>query len=62
MEAASVALMELGIAARVVQRGELHPMSTVYGALRRWEFMTLGTGRAVARQKPREYVPASETS
>lgn len=46
-------LAELGLTARVVRRGEVQPIAAVYGTLRRWEFMTLGTGRAVARQTPR---------
>ena len=56
VEGASAALMELGLSARVVRRGELRPSSATYGSLRRWEFKTLGTGRVVARQKPRETV------
>jgi uncharacterized protein (DUF58 family) len=56
VEAARTALMGLGITARIVRRGELQPVSSLYGALRRWEFMTLGTGRVVVRQKPREMV------
>ncbi len=51
---AGAGLMEYGLSVSMVRRGELQPMSSVYGALRRWEFMTLGTGRVVARQKPRE--------
>jgi uncharacterized protein (DUF58 family) len=46
-------LAELGLTAKIVRRGELQPISASYGTLRRWEFMTLGTGRAVARQTPR---------
>ncbi len=47
------ALAEHGVAARVVRRGEVKPIPASYGALRRWEFMTLGTGRVVIRQTPR---------
>ncbi len=46
-------LAGLGVPARVVRKGEVKPLSAVYGTLRRWEFMTLGTGRAVAVQTPR---------
>jgi uncharacterized protein (DUF58 family) len=53
-EAACAALMGLGLPARVVRRGELRPLATAYGALRRWEFRTLGTGRVVIQQRPRE--------
>lgn len=54
VEGASAALMELGLPTKVVRRGQLHAASAAYGSLRRWEFMTLSTGRVVARQKPRE--------
>ncbi len=57
VEAARTALGELGLTSRIVRRGDLRPATGVYGALRRWEFMTLGTGRVVARQKPREIAP-----
>ncbi|MBL8055895.1 MAG: DUF58 domain-containing protein, partial [Anaerolineales bacterium] len=52
-EAFRPALANLGVPARLVRRGEVQPLSAVYGTLRRWEFMTLGTGRAVAMQTPR---------
>ena len=51
--ACEVALTEQGVAVQVVRRGELGAVTPAYGALRRWEFMTLGTGRVVARQTPR---------
>jgi hypothetical protein len=47
-------LAELGIPARVVQRGDIKPITGAYGELRRWEFITLGTGRVVVRKAPRE--------
>lgn len=46
-------LAALGVAARLVRRGEVRPIHAALGELRRWEFITLGTGRAVARQTPR---------
>ncbi len=46
-------LAELGLTAKIVRRGELQPLPASYGTLRRWEFMTLATGRVVARQTPR---------
>jgi uncharacterized protein (DUF58 family) len=52
-EAAVQALAEQGVAARVLRRGELRPAAGAYGQVRRWEFRTLGTGRAVAQQTPR---------
>jgi uncharacterized protein (DUF58 family) len=52
-EAFSPLLAGLGVRAHVVRRGEVQPLSAAYGELRRWEFMTLGTGRVIARQTPR---------
>jgi uncharacterized protein (DUF58 family) len=46
-------LVSHGLPTRVVRRGEVTPVLGAYGALRRWEFMTLGTGRVVVRQTPR---------
>jgi uncharacterized protein (DUF58 family) len=48
------ALVEMGILARVIRQGEIQPVNAVYGALRRWEFVTLGTGRVFVRQTPRQ--------
>jgi len=42
-----------GLNVQVVRRGEVRPTRAAYGELRRWEFMTLGTGRVVVRQTPR---------
>src|SRR5262249_20297015 len=47
------ALADQGISARALRRGELHAEAAAYGELRRWEFRTLSTGRAVAQQTPR---------
>ena len=47
-------LADLGIPARVVHRGDIQPITGAYGELRRWEFITLGTGRVVVRRAPRE--------
>lgn len=46
-------LAEMGIRARVIQRGEVQPIDAAYGELRRWEFRVLGTGRVVPISKPR---------
>ncbi|WP_084001174.1 DUF58 domain-containing protein [Anaerolinea thermolimosa] len=46
-------LANLGVESQIVRRGEIRSMPGVYGELSRWEFMTLGTGRAIARQTPR---------
>ena len=43
-----------GFAAEVVRREEVRLIRGAYGALRRWEYFTLGTGRIVVRQRPRE--------
>jgi uncharacterized protein (DUF58 family) len=47
-------LANLGIPTRVVRRGDIQPISGAYGEVRRWEFITLGTGRVVVRRAPRE--------
>ena len=52
-DAAVQALADQGVAARALRCGELQAASGALGELRRWEFRTLGTGRAVARQTPR---------
>jgi hypothetical protein len=52
-QAAVAALAEQGVAARVLRRGDVRPASGTWGELRRWDFVTMGTGRAVARQTPR---------
>ena len=44
----------LGISARVVHRGDVEAQPGSYGALRRWEFITLGTGKVVVRNSPRQ--------
>ncbi len=49
-----------GFAAEVVRREEVRPIRGVYGALRRWEYLTLGTGRIVVRQRPREAEGAAQ--
>jgi hypothetical protein len=53
VESARRALAAQGVPAHSLRQGDLAPAAGAYGALRRWEFMTLGTGRAVARQTPR---------
>jgi uncharacterized protein (DUF58 family) len=55
-------LAELGISTSVVRRGDIRPIQASYGALRRWEFRTLSTGKAVLLQTPRRIMqgPRSE--
>ncbi len=47
-------LRRQGVAADVVKSADVRPIRGAYGALRRWEYLTLGTGRAVVRQRPRD--------
>lgn len=46
-------LAGLGIPAHVLRRGDLQPLSGLYGDLQRWEFTTGGTGRVFVRRAPR---------
>lgn len=48
-------LASLGIPARILRRGDLRPQAGSYGDLSRWDFLTLGTGRAYARHAPRKF-------
>jgi hypothetical protein len=54
-DARSAALVaaSLGIGTRIVRRGDIQPHLGSMGVLRRWEFMTLATGRVVVRNRPR---------
>lgn len=52
-EACAWLLAELNITPKIIRRGDLHPVSGAYGPLRRWEFMALGTGRVLVKQRPR---------
>jgi len=52
-DACALILADLGITSKIVRRGEVRPIPAAYGRLRRWEFMTLGTGRVVVKQRPR---------
>jgi uncharacterized protein (DUF58 family) len=47
-------LASLGVPARVLRQGDIRPQAASYGELSRWEFQTLGTGRAFARRAPRK--------
>jgi uncharacterized protein (DUF58 family) len=46
-------LAEQGVPAHVVRRQDIRPATGTYGAVRRWEFKTLGTGRVAVMQTPR---------
>jgi uncharacterized protein (DUF58 family) len=46
-------LAELGLAHKLVQRGDVRPISGAYGTLSRWEFKTLATGGILVKQSPR---------
>lgn len=47
-------LRSLGVPTHVLRSEAIQPIVGSYGPLRRWAFRTLGTGRVVARQTPRE--------
>ncbi len=47
-------LAGLNITARVIGPQDVRPQEASYGALRRWEFITTATGKAVARNRPRQ--------
>lgn len=47
-------LAALGISASIIRCEDVRPVLGAHGALRRWEFTTLGTGRVIVRQAPRE--------
>ncbi len=46
-------LLEQGVPTHIVRRQDIRPAIGVYGAVRRWEFKTLGTGRVAVMQTPR---------
>ena len=46
-------LLEQGVPTHVVHRQDIRPAIGTYGAIRRWEFKTLGTGRVAVIQTPR---------
>ncbi len=46
-------LLEQGVPTHIVRRQDIRPASGAYGAVRRWEFKTLGTGRVAVMQTPR---------
>ncbi|KPL78796.1 hypothetical protein ADN00_06100 [Ornatilinea apprima] len=50
-------LVHRGIACQLVQKSDIRPLPASYGALRRWEFKTLGTGRVIVQQSPRSAGP-----
>jgi hypothetical protein len=51
-------LAEQGVPAHVVRRQDIRPATGTYGAVRRWEFKTLGTGRVAVLQTPRAITPS----
>jgi uncharacterized protein (DUF58 family) len=46
-------LLEQGVPTHIVRRQDIRPAIGAYGAVRRWEFKTLGTGRVAVLQTPR---------
>ena len=60
VESARRVLAAQGVPSQSLRRGDLAPAAGTYGAVRRWEFITSGTGRAVARQTPRPSGPPAK--
>ena len=52
-EAFRTMLLEQGVPTHIVRRQDIRPAIGTYGAVRRWEFKTLGTGRVAVLQTPR---------
>ncbi len=52
-KAAQVQAAAMGISTRIVQRGDIQPQLGGMGTLRRWEYLTLGTGKVVVKNRPR---------
>ena len=52
-EAFRTMLLEQGVPTHIVRRQDIRPATGAYGAIRRWEFKTLGTGRVAVLQTPR---------
>jgi uncharacterized protein (DUF58 family) len=46
-------LIEQGVPAHIIRRQDIQSAAGMYGAVRRWEFKTLGTGRVAVLQTPR---------
>ena len=55
-------LASLGIPAHTLRRGDIEPNLASYGEISRWEFMTLATGRAIARRRPRARLEGQKKS
>lgn len=60
VERCKTLLAERGVTAHVVRRQDVRPIAGAYGAVRRWEFVTLATGRVLVRQTPRWAGPAEQ--
>ncbi len=43
----------LGISTRIIRRGDIQPQLGGMGLLRRWEYLTLSTGKVVVKNRPR---------
>ena len=62
VQMAQESALAMGITARIVRRGDILMQSGGMGALRRWEFKTLGTGKVVVRNAPRQVADWPEMS
>jgi len=47
-------LASLGVSSSLLNPADIQPIAGSYGALRRWEFRTLSTGRVILLQTPRQ--------
>ena len=54
--------LAMGIMARIIRRGDILMLSGGMGNVRRWEFKTLGTGKVVVRNAPRQVADWPEMS
>jgi hypothetical protein len=61
-EAFRTMLLEQGVPTHIVRRQDIRPATGAYGAIRRWEFKTLGTGRVAVLQTPRVAEPPESSS
>lgn len=53
VDGSAAELSHHGIRPRIISRLEIQPLHAAYGDLRRWEFISTGTGKVVVRTKPR---------
>lgn len=54
MQACITSLLKRGVLVHPVAQHQVKPVLAAYGEIRRWEFITFATGKAVLRNRPRE--------